>query len=113
MHKAGVSILAGTDSLDTHNVTGIALATELALLVRSGFTPMEALQSATIRPAEFLGRNDTGSIAVGNVADIVLLSADPTADIANIKRIQVVFVRGRYFNRSDLDKMLEAIRARM
>ena len=112
MHKAGVSILAGTDSLDTHNVTGFALVTELELLVQSGFTPMEALQSATIRPAKFLGRSDAGSIAEGNVADLVLLSADPTTDIANVKKIQAVFVRGRYFNRSDLDQLLEALRAR-
>jgi imidazolonepropionase-like amidohydrolase len=112
MHQAGVAILAGTDSLDTHNVPGFALAKELELLVHAGFTPMEALQSATIRPAEFLGLSDAGHIAVGNAADLLLLDADPTAGIENIKKIQSVFVKGRYFSRSDLDQMLDAIRVR-
>jgi imidazolonepropionase-like amidohydrolase len=112
MHQAGVSMLAGTDSLDPHNVPGFALAKELELLVRAGFTPMEALQSATIRPAEFLGRSDAGSIAVGNTADLLLLDANPAADIANITKIQAVFLQGRYFPRSDLDHMLAAIKAR-
>ena len=112
MHQAGVAILAGTDSLDTHNVPGFALAKELELLVHAGFTPMEALQSATIRPAEFLGLSDAGNIVVGNAADLLLLDADPTAGIENIKKIQSVFVKGRYFSRSDLDHMLDAIRVR-
>jgi imidazolonepropionase-like amidohydrolase len=110
MHQAGVAILAGTDSLDTHNVPGFALVKELELLVHAGFTPMEALQSATIRPAEFLRLSDAGNIVAGNAADLLLLDADPTAGIENVKKIQSVFVKGRYFSRSDLDHMLDAIR---
>lgn len=112
MHEAGVSILAGTDSLDPHNIPGFALAKELELLVHAGFTPIEALQSATIRPAEFFGRSDAGSIAVGNAADLILLDANPAADITNIKKLHAVFVQGRYLSRSDLDHMLEVIRVR-
>jgi imidazolonepropionase-like amidohydrolase len=112
MHEAGVLMLAGTDSLDPHNVPGFALAKELELLVHAGFTPMEALQSATIRPAEFYGRSDAGSIAAGNIADLVLLDANPVVDIANVKKIQGVFAKGRYFSRSDLDHILEAIKIR-
>ncbi len=113
MHEAGVSLLAGTDSLDTDNVVGFALAKELELLVQAGLTPIEALQSATIRPAEFLGRTDIGSVTVGKVADLVLLAGDPTTDIGNIRRIRGVLVSGQYLSRRDLDQMLKGISLRV
>lgn len=112
MHEAHIALLAGTDSLDTDNVVGFALARELELLVQAGFTPIQALQAATIRPAEFLGRTDIGSIAEGKVADLVILTANPLANISNIRTIESVIVRGRYLSRSDLDQMLKAIRLR-
>jgi imidazolonepropionase-like amidohydrolase len=93
MHNAGVLLLASTDSLDTDNVVGFAVARELELLVQAGLTPLEALQSATIRPAEFLERTDVGSVAEGKIADLVVLTADPTTDIGNIRRIKPAFPR--------------------
>lgn len=108
MFRAGVPLLAGTDAMNPFCFPGFSLHDELALLVESGLTPLAALQSATIRPAEFLGRTeDLGLVAPGKRADLVLLSADPLADIQNTTQIQAVWLRGKYFDRAALDHLLE------
>jgi imidazolonepropionase-like amidohydrolase len=97
MHVRDVPIGAGTDTPITYAVPGYSLHTELALLVRSGLSPLEALHAATIVPARFFGlENEVGSIAPGMAADLVLLGADPLADIENTRRIDGVMVRGRW-----------------
>jgi len=110
MHRAGVPILAGTDVAwgVPFTYAGFSLHDELALLVRAGLTPAEALQAATINPARFFGKeNDLGSIQVGKLADVVLLDADPLQDIHNTTRISGVFLSGRYLDRAALDKLLK------
>jgi cytosine/adenosine deaminase-related metal-dependent hydrolase len=108
MHRAGVEFLAGTDtSLTNPVIPGVGLHQELALLVESGFTPLEALATATRNPARYFGAlNQIGTIEPGKFADLVLLDADPLADIHNTRKIQAVTMRGRYFTRADLDAML-------
>ena len=108
MHRAGVQFLAGTDANGWNPVyPGFGLHQELALLVESGLTPMEALQSATRNPAMYFGRLDAmGTIEKGKSADLVLLDADPLADIHNTQKIAAVVMRGRYYSRADLDKLL-------
>ncbi len=108
MHRAGVEFLAGTDtSLTNPIIPGVGLHQELALLVESGFTPLEALAAATRNPARYFNAlNLTGSIELGKAADLVLLDADPLADIRNTQKIRAVIMRGRYFSRADLDAML-------
>jgi imidazolonepropionase-like amidohydrolase len=79
----------------------------LQLLVRAGLTPLEALQSATVNPARFLGmQGELGTIEKGKLADIVLLGADPLQDIANTQKIEAVIVNGRLFDRTALDSLL-------
>jgi imidazolonepropionase-like amidohydrolase len=96
MHRAGVQIMAGSDFSDWALVAGVDLHNELALLVESGFTPMEAIQAATVKPANFLGMADSlGTIEVGKVADLVLLDADPLEDISHTRKIRAVVVGGR------------------
>ena len=93
MRKVGVRLMAGTD-VPPHS--GAApLHEELVLLVKAGIPPMEALQSATRNPAEFLGtlRNE-GTVEVGKLADLVLLEASPLVDIANTRRISAVIRSG-------------------
>jgi imidazolonepropionase-like amidohydrolase len=109
MHRAGVEFLAGTDtSLTNPVIPGVGLHQELALLVESGFTPLEALATATRNPARYFGAlNQTGTIELGKFADLVLLDANPLADIHNTRKIRAVIMRGRYFSRADLDAMLE------
>ena len=103
MHHARVPLLAGTDSLDTYNLPGLSLHQELALLVQAGLTPMEALQTATLNAAVFLGKQDEyGTIQEGKVADIVVLDANPLENIANTQKIHAVVVAGRLLDREDL-----------
>lgn len=107
MHAAGVSLLVGSDSLDEGVISGFSLHLELAQLVKAGFTPMEAIQSATAGAAEFLGRTkDFGTIEKGKFADLVLLDANPTEDIANTGKIFAVIRVGEFFDRQALDSML-------
>ena len=107
LHQAGVPIMAGTDSPDPWVFPGFSLHDELELLVESGFTPGQALRSATYNPAEFIGKlSDYGMAEKGLVADLVLLDANPLLDIHNTRRISAVIVEGRLFLRKDLDKML-------
>lgn len=107
MRKAGVPILAGTDTGNPFCFPGFSLHEELALLVIAGLTPLEALQSATLNPAKFLGLEKTlGTIEEGKLADLVLLNANPLDDIRNTQRINAVISNGRLFDRKALDKML-------
>lgn len=96
MHAAGVPLLAGTDAGGSANVEpGESLHGELELLVEAGLTPMEALQTATRNAAEFLGRNDIGTVEKGKLADVVLLEGNPLEDIRNTRRVAAVILRGR------------------
>ncbi len=94
MRKAGVKFLTGSD-LPIRE--GVALVhDELVLLVKSGMTPMEALQAATRNPAEFLGTlASEGTVEAGKTADLLLLDASPLEDIANTRRISAVVLSGR------------------
>ena len=111
MHRAGVRLLAGSDSLDRYVFVGTSLHRELQLLVDVGLTPLEALQTATTNPAQFLGRKNGGTILQGNRADMVLLDGDPTKSIANTSNIAAVVLRGRFLAREELDEMLGKARA--
>jgi imidazolonepropionase-like amidohydrolase len=111
MHDAGIPFLAGTDTPPgVYIFPGFSLHEELQRFVAAGLTPLEALQTATLNPARFLGReNDLGMIEKGKVADAVLLDANPLDDIRNTQKIAGVVTNGRYFSRSDLDKILAAV----
>jgi imidazolonepropionase-like amidohydrolase len=105
--------MAGSDVAVLNLYPGLSLHQELRLLVDSvGMSPMEALASATRKPAEWLGLADSvGTIASGKIADLVLLHANPLTDIENTRRIAAVLVRGRLFQREDLDVLLAAVAA--
>jgi imidazolonepropionase-like amidohydrolase len=111
MRKAGVEFLAGTDSSGWNPVLpGFGLHEELALLVDSGLTPMEALQTATRNPARYFNKlNELGTVEVKKAADLVLLNADPMGDIHNTQKIEAVIMRGRFYSRKDLDGMLKPV----
>jgi imidazolonepropionase-like amidohydrolase len=114
MHRAGIPLLAGTDAgwIQPYVYAGFSLHDELALLVRAGLTPMESLQTATINPARFLGmEKDLGTVEKGKVASLVLLEADPFADIRNTRKISKVFLAGKEFDRPELDQMLKSAEA--
>lgn len=107
MRRAGIPFMAGTDTAaGVHVFPGFSLHQELEYFVRAGFTPLQALQTATLNPARFLGRSDMGTVRKGNVADLVLLDANPLVDIGNTQKIRAVVLNGRYLSRNDLDSLL-------
>jgi imidazolonepropionase-like amidohydrolase len=108
MQRSGVGLLAGTDTGDDYVLPGFAVHGELELMVRAGLTPAQALRTATINPARYFGiEAQTGSIAAGKRADLVLLNANPLEDIRNTRRIAQVVVRGRILDRRRLDAMVK------
>jgi imidazolonepropionase-like amidohydrolase len=111
MHRAGIPFLAGTDTPPgVYIFPGFSLHEELQRFVAAGFTPMEALQTATLNPAKFLGMEDRlGTVEKGKVADLVLLDANPLDDIRNTQRIAAVIVNGRYLSRAELDNVLKEV----
>jgi imidazolonepropionase-like amidohydrolase len=107
LRDAGAGILAGTD-LDPW---GFTLHDELRRLRGAGLTALEALRTATLNPARYLGATDSlGTVAPGKLADLVLLDADPLSDIENTTRIRAVVANGRVFDRDALDTLLAAAR---
>ena len=103
LYSRGNRFLAGCDGL----VPGFCLHDELEWFTKAGLSPLEALQTATINPARFLGRDKLqGTIEVGKRADLVLLDADPLADIRNVQRIDAVILRGKLVNRSTIDRVI-------
>jgi imidazolonepropionase-like amidohydrolase len=109
-HRAGVTVLAGTDSPDSFAFPGSALHDELAHFVAAGMAPLEALRAATIMPARFLGLDgEAGLIAPGARADIVLLDANPLENIAAVRQVNAVVLAGVVYDRAVLDEMLEQV----
>jgi imidazolonepropionase-like amidohydrolase len=110
MHRAGVGILAGSDVLNPYCFPGFSLHDELEWLVKAGLSPMAALQAATRNAALFLGREaDSGTLAPGKLADLVLLDADPLQDIRNTRRIDSVVANGKLYARQAIVEMLEEV----
>jgi len=113
MQAAGVTILAGSDSGPFNSFTypGASLHDELVLLVRAGLTPAQALRAATLSGATFMGvAGRSGSIAEGKDADLVLLTANPLADIRNVRHMAAVVSRGKLYARADLNRLLQTIK---
>jgi imidazolonepropionase-like amidohydrolase len=111
MFRAGVPFMAGTDTAaGVHIFPGFSLHQELVLFQQAGLTPMQALQTATLNPAKFMGRTeDMGTVEKGKLADLVLLDANPLENIANTQKIRGVVLAGRYFDRPALDRMLRGV----
>ena len=96
LHGAGAKLMAGSDSPQFFMTPGYGLHRELQALVGAGLPPYAALAAATRVPAEYLGRADLGTVAEGKRADLLLLDADPLADIRNAERVAGVVVQGRW-----------------
>jgi imidazolonepropionase-like amidohydrolase len=102
-HRAGGTVIAGTDCPNVAIVAGYSLHRELELLVRAGLSTMDALLAATSGAAARLDReHEFGTIAPGLAADLLLLNADPLADIRNTRRIERVIARGRVWEPEQL-----------
>jgi hypothetical protein len=109
--EVGLPILSGGDTEKAD--AGFKTHADMAILVDRGLTPLAALQAATINPARAIQATDSlGTVAAGKLADLVLLDADPLADITNTTTIRAVVANGRYFDRAALDQLLAEVRAR-
>ena len=111
LHAASVPLLAGTDTPAGVDVTpGISLHLELQRFVAAGLTPLEALQTATINPARFLGKtSDFGSVERGRIADLLILRANPLENIANTRAIAGVVADGKYWSQAEVDRLRERL----
>jgi len=111
LNKAGVPFLAGTDTPPgVYVFPGFSLHEELERFVAAGFTPLEALQTATLNPAHFFHMEDrAGTVEKGKYADLVVLDANPLEDIRNTQKISGVIFNGRFFNKADLQKILQKV----
>ena len=105
-HRAGVPILAGTDYV----VAGADLHRELEQLVAAGLSPADALRAATLSPARYFSLDGQyGSVEEGKVADLILLRANPLADIRNTQQIEAVIFNGNLYDRPALDRILRHV----
>lgn len=112
LHQGGVTLILGSDAPQIGNVPGFSALWELELLVEAGLTPFDALATGTRNVGQYLGEADAGTIAVGHRADLILLDADPLADISNIRRRAGVMVNGRWLSTAEIDQRLAELRLR-
>jgi len=109
-HKLGVNIMLGTDANDTYVIPGFSAHEELSELVKSGFTPLEAIKAATIIPARFLKLEEKyGSVNIGKFSDLLLLDSNPLTDITNTRNINTILYNGRVIEKSEINRMLTAL----
>ena len=101
---AGGMIATGTDATNQMLPPGSTLHTEMALLVNAGLTPGDALRAATVNGARLLGADSIGTLAAGKVADLVVLDANPLADIRNTRQVSRVMVRGLLYDADSIRK---------
>jgi hypothetical protein len=110
--EVGLPILSGGDTGGAD--AGFKTHSDMTILVDRGLTPLAALQAATINPARAIQATDSlGTVAAGKLADLVLLDANPLADITNTTQISAVVANGRYFDRAALDGLVAEIRAKV
>jgi hypothetical protein len=100
--KAGARYLIGSGTFIWGTMPGISTHTEMKLLVRIGLTPRQAIAAATNNFAEIYGWKEMGQVAAGRVADIVVVDDNPAQDIANLKKIHMVMLRGEILDREKL-----------
>lgn len=116
LQQAGVTIMAGTDAgfLNSFNYPGIGLHDELALFVKLGLTPPQALAAATRAGPAWFGKLDRyGAVEAGKAADLLLVERNPLEDIGALREIRAVVLRGQLQDRAALDAMLAQTRAKV
>jgi imidazolonepropionase-like amidohydrolase len=111
LHAAGARLLVGSDSPQIYMAAGYGTLREIEAFVAAGLSPYAALEAATRNPAEFLGRADLGTVAVGKRADLILVDGDPLADVANVRRLSGVMVGGRWVDAARLAALREGVYA--
>ncbi|MFQ5690381.1 MAG: amidohydrolase family protein [Gemmatimonadota bacterium] len=110
LQDGGAGLLLGSDAPQVFQVPGFSIHAELQALVAAGLSPYQALAAGTRNVAAFFGTLDeSGTVAQGKIADLVLLEANPLADIRNVARRAGVMVRGRWLPEQALQARLDSI----
>lgn len=111
LENEGVKIMAGTDAgyLNSYVYPGIGIHQELALMVKAGLSPLQALRASVVTPPAFLGLTEYGSVAKNKRADLILLDQNPIENIEATQAIHSVVVKGKVFDRRQLDKLLKEV----
>ncbi|MDX1639384.1 MAG: amidohydrolase family protein [Balneolaceae bacterium] len=110
LHDAGAGLLLGSDAPQIFNVPGFSLHRELQYIVEAGLTPREAIQTGTVNVARYLDdQRNSGTIEEGKVADMMLLEANPLADIGNTGTITGVMYRGNWLGQEEIENRLQSI----
>ena len=117
LSDAGAGLLMGTDSPQMFNVPGFALHREIRVMAEAGLSNYQVLQSGTVNVARYasteLGRSGNfGTVAVGNRADLVLLSANPLDDLDNLTGRVGVMVKGHWISAQEIETGLAALAAK-
>ncbi len=108
MNRAGVPLMVGTDLTVPGIIPGYSVHEEMAIWQEAGIPPADVLRSATLVPAQFMGLGERlGAVTEGKTASLVLLAANPLEDIHNAQLIEAVFLRGQYYSRDDLNRLLD------
>ena len=107
LFRAGAPLMAGSDAMNPFCFPGFSLHHEWRCWLRPASPRCPRCRASTPNPSVFLGRSDIGTTAPGKRADLVLLDADPLADIHNTTHIRAARLRGEYFNHAALDQILE------
>jgi hypothetical protein len=111
LHQGGVKLLAGTDTPNPYCFPGFSVHDELQLFVDCGLSPLEALQTATINPAQYFNiRHDYGTVSENKIASLVLLKDNPLKNIAHTKNISAVILRGKFIASNELNELLAKVR---
>jgi imidazolonepropionase-like amidohydrolase len=110
--RGGVPLLLGSDAPQVFNVPGFSIHHELRYLVEAGLTPYEALRTGTVNVAQYLKKTDSGTVSVGNVADLVLLSGNPLQDIGQTRAIEGVMMGTNWVDKAAIDSRLKTLEKR-
>jgi imidazolonepropionase-like amidohydrolase len=111
MNKAGVPLMVGTDLAVPGIIPGYSVHEEMAIWQETGIPPADVLRSATLVPVQFMGLDDhLGTVAEGKTASLVLVKANPLEDIRNAQSVEAVFLRGKYYSRDALNRLLNEAR---
>ena len=110
LHDGGAPIALGSDAPQFFNVPGFSIHHELRMMVASGLTPYEVLATGTREAARYFDAADEfGTVAPGMRADLILLDADPLADVGNVKRRAGVMLRGKWWSEAEIQARLAEI----
>jgi imidazolonepropionase-like amidohydrolase len=103
VHDAGIPVALGTDAGNPLTLHGASVFMELEAMQAAGLAPQDVLVAATRNAAQAAGLDSVGTVTAGSVADLVVLDADPLADIRNVRRIALVVRRGETYTRRELE----------